>query len=684
MIQLLLLPVCAMAGDVNITADKIVRDTDGIATATGKVEIYRNDEVMTADKVRYDAAGKRIKAEGNVHIISNQADIHAASGDMSTEDKTGELLDAEILLPDGELITATRLLRISEFTYQAFDPVMTSCPKDEETWHLYASEGMLDQAEGIFTAKHARFAFAGVPVFYSPYWQQAIRRKSGFMMPSFYTGKRRGTEWVLPYYFAPRPNWDATIAPHWMTARGMMTETELRHASTIGKEQIQFEGLHDKVLGRSVGRLRGEGNWQLPLDLTLSAKGDEVNERNYLAEFSHDSKDVALRYLTSNVTLSQGFEYGNWSLAGIYNHNLSTLNNKTTLQQYPNFNINLNVPLFESPATLHYIQNVTRFSDSNGTNTIRDWRSYSHPYVTIPWDMLGGGLSSTLTAGTTYTRYWLNQGATRNPSLNSGEFSLDSQMVFERINNARTLRHSVIPRIRYDFNAVSNRPGVPNFDSGLSPLRLSNLFSGNRYSGMDNVERSNRVSFLLTNNLETKDSPTEAAWTVLSISGGVQYNIRSRFNALDAPTGFSNLLGLIQLSPTENITATVEAEYDPTRTVWNRISENLSLSDADGDLLSASYVVTKTELATTYETFQARGEYVIGERWKINGYINYDVKQKTTQQQALGLTYTHPCWDISIETHSNKRPTATSSKRDVGASLLIGFKGLGSVGSSAQ
>ncbi|MDQ6971112.1 MAG: LptA/OstA family protein, partial [Mariprofundaceae bacterium] len=278
-VSLMLFSTTAVAADVDIVADKIVRDAEGIATATGNVEIQRGGETINADKVRYDAIGKRIKAEGHVFIHSAQADIQAASGDMNTEDKSGELTDAEIQLPGGEQITAKRLVRINEYTYQAFQPVMTTCPKDAETWHLYASEGVLDQAEGVFTAKHARFEFAGVPVFYSPYWQHAIRRKSGFMIPFFSYGKRRGTEWALPYYFAPRPNWDATITPHLMTARGIALETELRHASTVGQEKIQLEGLHDKILGRSRGRLQGEANWKLPLNMNLSLKGDEVREK---------------------------------------------------------------------------------------------------------------------------------------------------------------------------------------------------------------------------------------------------------------------------------------------------------------------------------------------------------------------------------------------------------------------
>jgi len=682
---LLLLPVCASAADVNITADKIVRDAGGVATATGNVDILRSGETIKADKVRYDAAGHRIKAEGHVHITSAQADIHATSGDMSTEDKTGELRDAELTLPSGEHLKAIRLLRINEFTYQAFQPVMTTCPKDAETWHLYASEGTLDQAEGVFKAKHARFEFAGVPLFYTPYWQQAIRRKSGFMLPFFAFGKRRGTEWALPYYFAPRPNWDATITPHWMTARGMMTEAEVRHASTVGNETIRFEGLHDKVLKQSIGRLRGESNWRLPLDMNLALKGDEVNERNYLADFSQKSADAATRYLSSNAALSQALEYGNWSLTGIYNHDLSTLNNKATLQQYPNLSVGLNLPLFDTPATLHLVHNTTRFSNSNGASAVRDWRSYSHPYVTIPFSLLGGGLSTTVTAGTTYTKYWLNQGGARNPSLRSGEFSIDSQMVFERINDARTVRHSVIPHIRYDINVVRNQAGVPRFDSGLSPLRMSNLFSGNRYSGMDAVENVQRIAFLLTNNFETKDTPEDVARSVLSISGGAQYNIRSsRLNPNASATSFSNLLGSMSFSPMQNVSTTIEGEYDPRRTYWNRISDSLSVSNEAGDSLSAYYVVNNSELATASEIFQVAGKYVIGERWAATGEINYDVTQKSTQVSTVGITYTHPCWDVGIEFHSNKRPTGTGNGRDIGASFLIGFKGLGSVGSSAK
>ncbi|MDQ6966574.1 MAG: hypothetical protein Q9M23_06600 [Mariprofundaceae bacterium] len=111
----------------------------------------------------------------------------------------------------------------------------------------------------------------------------------------------------------------------------------------------------------------------------------------------------------------------------------------------------------------------------------------------------------------------------------------------------------------------------------------------------------------------------------------------------------------------------------------------MTISSEEGDALSAYYVVSNSELTTTSEIFQASGKYVFGEHWKMNGNINYDITQQATQQVSIGLAYTHPCWELGIETHSNKRPSGgTTEARDIGASILIAFTGLGSVGTNAR
>jgi lipopolysaccharide assembly outer membrane protein LptD (OstA) len=171
---------------------------------------------------------------------------------------------------------------------------------------------------------------------------------------------------------------------------------------------------------------------------------------------------------------------------------------------------------------------------------------------------------------------------------------------------------------------------------------------------------------------------------VFSISGGAQYNMRTSFNASADPNSFSNLLGLMTVSPFENVSASLEGEYNPTRSFINRIAGSASAHDAAGDAVSASYVVNATELGATSETLQATGKLAISQRWGVSGSVNYDMLQKFTQQIGVSVAYTHPCWDITLAAHRTNRPTGTSSGQDIGASLLIGFKGLGSVASDEQ
>jgi len=161
---------------------------------------------------------------------------------MHTGSKTGQMHNATVFLPNGERLTAKRLKRIDDQTLEADELTFSSCPVGDDSWRIAASHGVLDQQEGSLTTHHSRLELGGIPVLYTPWWQQATRRKSGLLMPVVGVGKRRGTEVALPYYIAPSANWDATLTPHWMSARGIMGEAEVRHASVLGSERINVAG----------------------------------------------------------------------------------------------------------------------------------------------------------------------------------------------------------------------------------------------------------------------------------------------------------------------------------------------------------------------------------------------------------------------------------------------------------
>jgi len=676
--MLLMLPNIAGATDVDITADKIVRDAKGIATANGKVEIKRSDETLHADRVRFDAAHHQFKAKGHVHIQSPKADIEAESANMDTESKRGTLHDAKIILPGGERISAKQLERIDDFTYKAIQPTYTTCPTDHGAWTICASEGTIDQRKGTFTARNARFELGGIPVFYTPYWQHSTRRESGLLLPKWGTGKRRGTELALPVYIAPSPDWDITLTPHWMSARGFMYESEVRHASTVGRETVQFESLYDKVLGRTRGRLRGKSAWQLPYGMNAAIDADHVSEKDYLADFSSAAKDASTRFLSSNASLSQQGKYGDWILSVHHQQDLSAASNDHTLQILPRLESGLTFPVLNRFAILHFDQGTTRFARRQG---IDGWRMNLHPYIEIPWQLAGGGLSTTLRAGIRHARYWLNNSASlRHPMRTSREFSIQTTAVFEHINADKTLRHSIEPTLRYDRIIVSDQTGVPTFDSAFSQLTLSNLLSGNRFAGSDRIGRANRISMLLTSRLQRKDDPQSAAREVLNMQVGISYDVPQHIATTTRQRPFSNLVGNIVASPIPSLRLSASGQYDQAKRFFDTARTALDWTPSSGYNFHVGYRVTDARYSLEAQTIDVSGKMKLSPHWHTFGTWNYNTLLKFTQHTSLGIEYHHPCWHITLEAYRINRPSGTSTASNFGVNFLLAFNGLGSVG----
>ena len=676
----------AYAKAVDISADEISRNADGVVIARGNVVIERESDTLQADSVKYYSDKHLLEASGHVVITSDKATIQADQAQMDTEEQTGNMQNAVITLPNGERLTAERVRRINEHTYEAENLTFSSCPIDQESWRIAARRALLNQDEAELTADHARFELWQMPVLYTPWWQQPLKRKSGLLMPKASVGKRRGTELAVPYYIAPAANWDATVTPHWMSARGVMGKAELRHASSLGREQFNVAGIRDDVTNNTRSQLQADVEWRLPADIHFKADADHISDRDYLADFGGDTT-VSSRYLQSMASVSQSVYKenieGSWTLMARHQQDLLQASNASTLHILPR----LESDLVWSPhrhLQLHFDQQATRFDRRLGVDGTR---LDLHPYIEIPWELEGGGLTATLQAGTHHTRYWLLQTAQarKNPWRTSLEGSLEVSTAFERINDARTWRHVISPILRYDYiDAPKNQAGLPNFDSGFGLLTWSNLLSGNRFSGLDRIERSNRISFLLENRLQYKTDAEAMARDILILRGGVAYDRlrQSVDQALQAtPTRpFSNLLGEVVLNPVDGLYLYANGQYSPTNRYWATATAAASIY-MDDNYLTVGYQHTDARYTARSELITVTGSARIANRWNITGNWQYDALLKLSQQTAVGLKYEHPCWSLGVEGYRLNRPSGTATASDYGYRILLEFKGLGSVGS---
>ena len=683
---LLLIATVSSAAPVDISADEISRSSDGVIVAKGNVVIKRETETLRANEVFYRVKQQLLEARGHVVIESPQATIHAEDVLMQTNSKTGNMNKATIILPSGERLIAERVRRIDDQRFEAEELTYSACPIDEESWRIAAKKALLDQEDGTLTTHDGSFQLWGVPLLYTPWWQQPLRRKSGLLIPTVASGKRRGTEVAIPLYIAAYPNWDMTLTPHWMSARGVMGDTEFRHISEAGHELIHAAVIDDTEVNRRRYRFDGEIHWDLPIDLAFDAKGDYVSDRDYLADYATE-ENISARYLTSHGTLSQRFDSdtftGDWLLQAQQQQNLLLANNKTTLQILPRAENRTQWELHPN-LLFHFDQQTTRFDRKIGVD---GWRMDLHPYVEIPWELSSGGISANMQLGGHHTRYWLKQTAAlnTNPTRFTGEASAEIRSDFERISSSQNWRHVISPIIRYDYIDAPDQSTLPNFDSGFGRLTWNSLLSGNRFAGRDRIERTNRLSMILESRLQHKEAEDQAARDLLILRGGVAYDQRRRSvdPALQAaaPRPFSNLLAEAIWYPVSGFHLSARGQYNSADRYWATGYASAGFKSGRGNTLNARYTYTDARYLTESQLISVNGSFRLANRWLASGGWQYDTLLKFSQQTSIALKYQHPCWTLGAEGYRTNRRTGTTNTANYGFRILLEFKGLGSVGS---
>jgi len=680
----LLLPAVAQAQPIDISADRLNRDGDGNIKASGSVEVIRGDETLKADALIYKPEEHLLEARGNVVILRPDAEIRAMAGELDTRDYIGTLHQAELLLPDGGRLSAERISRVDALTYKAEQAHFSACPPDGKAWELAAASAMLDQARGTFTARRAKIKVGGVPIFYAPYWQQVLRRQSGFLTPSFASSNRLGTELSAPYYWAPRPNWDLTIAPHWMSARGLRPELEIRHVSPAGRETFYGEWFYDEQVDRDRGHLTGDIDRQGPFGTRFTVEADHVSDRDYLADFTSSLGDASGRYLQSSAALAWQGEQASMALMARHQQNLLAASNAETAHILPRFESTWFQPIGVLGTVIHLDQQTTRFQRRIGDD---GWRIDLYPHLDVTQLFAGGGIITHLRLGGHHTRYWLSDeiGANSAAQRTSGEVSLETRAVFAKFNSSRRLRHSIEPTLRYDLVEVGDQSHLPNFDSAFGALTMGNLLSGNRFSGFDRIENSHRIAALLTNRIEYKPETQAPARTWLLARLGVAYNIHREIidaSAHERTRPFSDLLGEVLIYPASWLKLTSHFEYNPSDRFWPVVQAGLDMSADKGHSLAVNYRSTDGRFVSQEEhAASVAGRFRLTSRWSISGTWRFDINRRTTQEARAGVAYRHACWNLEVQSYRINRPAGTGEATNIGVRFLLGLKGLGSVGS---
>ena len=300
--------------NVLLEADSISYDEKMLeVVATGNVSISMGESTVLADQITYNRHTDQVSAVGNVVLLSPDGNVtfsHAMnlSGDL----KSGTVEAIKILFVDGSRLAANggKMARNgrSEISKAVYSPCPV-CPNSESKkplWQIKAVNVVHDKSLRRIFYKDAILEVFGLPVMYVPLFTHpdpSVERKTGFLAPSVISNSLLGVSYKQPFFFNIADDQDVTIAPILSRTAGAVLTAEYRRELEKGSLEVsgsatragRIQRIEPEVV-RGVEETRGH----------LFAKGVYSLNRNWLAGM--DIKRASDHYYLGNFGFSAGYD----------------------------------------------------------------------------------------------------------------------------------------------------------------------------------------------------------------------------------------------------------------------------------------------------------------------------------------------------------------------------------------
>ncbi len=685
------------------SADEVVYDEAlGIVTARGDVEINQGGRTLLADTVSYNRRTGVVTASGNVRLLELDGTTYFAEFvELSDDLREGFIRDVGVLMADKTRIAAAsgtrRDGRITVFRKAIFSPceLCREDPSKAPLWQLKAGEVVHDQEERSLTYRDARLEFYGVPVAYTPYFKHpdpTVDRQSGFLAPTFGKSSNLGFTLEVPYYWNIAPDRDVTFEPIVTTKQSIVLAGEYRElfpkgfyqfrgsATVADREKANGATESNEFRGHvdSLGRFAINESWRWGFDLERAS--DDTYLRLY--NFS-DAPSLTSNLFTEYLRGRDYFAVNGFAYQGLRDDS----NNEELPIVVPLIDYNFLSEPDSLGGRYSLDTNIGVLSRIEG----RDTRRLS---VKSGWELpfLGpAGDLYRLTANVQADGYWVDNFDSDSQEVNPPG-SFDSDLAGRFFPQAALQWRYPLARSEDWGDQVlvpimqlvaapnwSNNGDIPNEDSTDFEFDDSNLFSLNRFPGVDQVTPGTRVDYGLQWDVSSPYIGEASAFA------GQSYRFQN--DDTFAPgsgleDNLSDVVGRIRLVPQEDIDVSYRFRLDKDDLAAERHELDLSIGPPALDL-DLSYVFLSDDLSTdefdTREELAFRLSSQLNENWSIAGAHRRDLQENDALSTAVGLTYQDECFFITVE---GKRTYYEDREIDQEDSIMVKvvFKHLGEVG----
>lgn len=657
-------------GEALLSADAILHDEEAqTITASGNVEVAHGERVLRADEIVYQIDRDVIVARGNVALVDPGGDVVFADRAEVTSDLDEALVNqVRALLREGSRVTAANSIRtdgnLTVFNKGRFTPCST-CTYGEEgepLWYLEADRVTHDQEARTLRYRNARLNMFGVPVFYTPYFQHpdwTVERESGFLSPSFGRNDFQGIYADVPYFHVIDETSDITLTPRVTQRRLPVLSLEHRKLLTNGFLQSTVSGTYAKRQDANDrwreqdfrghidarGRFALNDYWRAGYDLRRASDQSYLRAYDFVDDARYDSQLFAERFEGRSYFGAHSFAY-------------QILTDEISEKRQP-----FVLPLLEfSHKGEPLWQGAYPTLDASLLSILRRsgrevGRISVTPGITLPAIGQFGEVYN-FRAGVQMDGYWTqgHEPGSNSPDPDDPRDDITTgrifpfaalEMRYPWLIQGGGVQQTVEPVVQFVASPRGgNHRRIPNEDSIDLTFDDTNLFSINRFPGLDRIDSGSRVDYGINYSLATG----ETFYSELFLGQSYRFHTNDYFSA---DSGLrerrSDYVTRLRLRPIEEIDLVYRARLDRNslRPVQQEAEARLGPDYLNVELgyLDLPDLSSNNDLGRREEVV-GRINAQLTRQWHASLYATHDIAEDYTQKVGLALGFDCECFNF--------------------------------------
>ncbi len=673
-------------------------DEKQTVTAQGDVELVQGGQILRADKMVYHLDTDTVEALGNVSLLDDEGNVSFAEYvSLNKSMKDGFVHSLLSLLADGSRFTAAEARRENGNKMTLTDASYTPCKVCETDphplWQIKADKVVHDETDHSVKYKNARLEFAGVPLAFAPIFSHAdpsVKRKSGFLRPSYGYSSEQGAHAQLGYYFGDiRPDMDATLRVRPTTQAGVLVQGEVRKRFENGRIQLDVSGVnsdrHEEDGRVEEDRLRGHifatGLFDIDEKWRAGFNVQRASDKEYLRLYDITSQDV----LESRAYAERfsGRDYTNISAFNFQDVRLGLRPDQ------PDVLPSLEHRSYGEPGKLFGGRWTAGLStlELRRSGTDQDVQRGS---VDLGWERRDVSRNGFVTRVNLSGRgdFYAVQDSTAaliNPALDSssqearGMAVASADISYPMVRRVEKAQVMIEPQIGLSASPQTDDTPleIPNEDSIDIQLDSNNLFSGNRFPGIDRVEDGARINYGVRAGLYGDNGRYGKVFLGQSyrLDDDVIFPVGSGLE-----DKASDFVGQINASVSKYLSGDYRFQMDNRNLVIHRHEFQAHLGN-DMVSVNGKYIFIDPTAGTGFTESRQQalldGVYYFRPNWWLNAGTLVDMGEEPgLRKAALGINYADECFSFSLQ---GARSLITEASGENGTVLIlrVGLKNLG-------